>query len=364
MLPPIGHRTGKPPTGLQFVRDLEAFEGPILSEYRAAERGAVYVEKWCTRQDGVSRSLLVRSDQRSIAEFLGGRLPMLDLLNKRSDGIGLLIDRDNAQTVEVWLVPIADVPRGYLPRPDRLHDESFRPDWEVVPQSYLVDVYDWDAKMFAVIERDYLNAAAFAYHTKLGARRELPGNILDFRYDGGYSVMHAFNALRDGVPREDRARPTAVAASSPGVLTIATPAETSAQLVQAIRALPAGAIAYTAVHGWSRLNMDNAGAVPDTARGDIERLCRVLNVDHRKLYAQSVWADFQREQRAVLVAGKLIAAYYRVLNRAARPTSGVELMGAALDEEPNVSVVDLQEDDSDVVELSLPKVARGVKSPR
>lgn len=362
MLPPIGHRTDKPPTGLQFVRDLEAFEGPILSEYRAAERGAVYVEKWCTRQDGVSRSLLVRSDQRSVAEFLGGRLPMLDLLNKRSDGIGLLTDRANAETVAVWLVSIAEVPRGYLPKADRLHDESFRPDWEIVPQSYLVDVYDWDAKMFAVIERDYLNAAAFAYHTKLGTQRELPSNILDFRYDGGYSVMHAFNALRDGVPREDRARAAAVAASSPGVLTIATPAETSAQLVQAIRALPAGAFAYTLVHAWSRLNMDNAEAVPGTARSEIERLCGALNVDPRKLYAQDVWSDSQSEQRAVLVAGKLIAAYYRVLNRAARPTSGVELIGATLDEEPAVSVVDLQEDEPDGRELPLPKSTRGVSS--
>jgi hypothetical protein len=165
-------------------------------------RGAVYVEKWCTRQDGVSWFLLVRSDQRTIAEFLGGRLPMLDLLNKRSDGIGLLIDRETVQTVAVWLVSIADVPRGYLPRPDRLHDESFRPEWDIVPQSYLIDVYDWDTKMFAVIERDYLNAASFAYHTKPGTQRELPRNILDFRFDGGYSVMHAFNAIRDQVPPE------------------------------------------------------------------------------------------------------------------------------------------------------------------
>lgn len=127
MLPSIGHRTDKLPTGLRFVRDLETFEGPILSEYRAAERGAVYVEKWCTRQDGVSRSLLVRSDQRSVAEFLGGRLSMLDLLSKRSDGIGLLIDRDSVRTVAVWLVSIAEVPPGYLPKPDRLHDEAFRP---------------------------------------------------------------------------------------------------------------------------------------------------------------------------------------------------------------------------------------------
>jgi len=280
---------------------------------------------------------------------------MLDLLSKRSDGIGFLIDREDDRTTGVWLVPISEVPRAYLPRPDRLHDESFRPEWDIVPQSYLVDVYDWDAKMFAVIERNYLNAVSFAYHTKPGTQRELPRNILNFRFDGGYSVMHAFNAMQDWVPPETRARPVAVAASSPGVLTIATPAETSAQLVQAIRALPRCAAEYKAVHEWSRLNMNNADAVPPTGRDSVERLCRALNVDHRKLYApdaQDGLFDWESERRAVLVAGKLIAAYYRVLNRAARPAFNIELSGAHLDEEPEVPVVDLQEDEPDVVELN------------
>jgi hypothetical protein len=342
MLPNIGQRTDRLPAGLKLVRELEAFEGPILAEYRAESR-AVYVEKWCAQENAVSRSVLVRSDQRTIAEFLGGRLPMLDLLKNRSDGIGFLIDRANLQTTAVWLVSIAELPRGYLPRPDRLHDESFRPDWDVVPQSYLVDVDDWDVKMFAAIERNYLNAASFAYHTKPGTQRELPRNILDFRYDGGYSVMHAFNAIRDLVPVEARARPTAVAASSPGVLTLDTPAETSAQLVQAIRALTGSAVAYQAVHDWSRLNMDNVEAVPPAAKEAVERLCRALNVDPGKLYGG---ADLS-EPEAVLVAGKLIAAYYRVLHRVARPTSCVELMGATLDEEPAIPVVDLQEDGPD-----------------
>jgi hypothetical protein len=114
------------------------------------------------------------------------------------------------------------------------------------------------------------------------------------------------------------------------VLTIATPAETSAQLIQAIRALPGSAVEYTAVHAWSRLNMDNADAVPSTGRDSVERLCRALDVDPRKLYAHVVWPDPESERRAVLVAGKLIAAYYRVLHRAAKPASNVDANGCPL----------------------------------
>jgi hypothetical protein len=101
--------------------------------------------------------------------------------------------------------------------------------------------------------------------------------------------------------------------------------------------------------------MNNADAVPPTGRDSVERLCRALNVDPRKLYApdaQDGLFDWESERRAVLIAGKLIAAYYRVLNRAARPAFNIEISGAHLDEEPEVPVVDLQEDEPDVVELN------------
>jgi len=349
MLPPLGQELETLPRSLQFVRDLESFEGPILSEYRATFGGAVYVEKWCTSEGGISRFLLVRSEERAIAEFLGGRLSMLRLLTERSDGFGFLVDQHRGHTVRVAITPLDPLPKAYLPKPSRYHDEALRPEWGIVPQSYLIDVDDWDAKMFAGIERNYLNATSFAYHTKPGTDRQLPGHILDIRFEGGYSVMHAFNAIRERVPYEARAKASAVSAASPGVLTIATPAETSYQLVQAIRALPGSVAAYQAVHGWSRLSPDNAEEVPPTARENVVRLCRALNVDPGKLYAADI--PQENEKDAVLVAGKLIAAYYRVLLRVIKPVPGVEFMGVRLDEEPEIPAVDIQEDEPEVVEI-------------
>lgn len=128
-LTPIGYAIDKFFLNLQYIRDLEAYEGsPILSEYRASESGNVYIEKWCTHQDGVSRFLLVRSSHRLIVDFLTGRQSMLDLLKKNSDGFGFLIDRDSTRTVAVALVWIAEVPQAYLPRPERFHVEAFRPE--------------------------------------------------------------------------------------------------------------------------------------------------------------------------------------------------------------------------------------------
>src|SRR5216684_8823064 len=89
---------------LEFVRELEAFQGPILSEYHAVDGGTVYLEKWCAVQDSITRWLMVRTEQRAVAEYLGGRLSMLDLLQGPSDNIGFIIDRQGDKVVAVYLV--------------------------------------------------------------------------------------------------------------------------------------------------------------------------------------------------------------------------------------------------------------------
>lgn len=130
MLPPLGHQIDKLPVKLQFVRDLEAYEGPILSEYRAPEGGTVYVEKWCAYQDDISRFLIVRSDPGDVTEFLAGRLSMLDLLTKKSEGCCFLVDRSRGEIVATWHAVISEVPRGYLPKPSCFHDEALGPEDE------------------------------------------------------------------------------------------------------------------------------------------------------------------------------------------------------------------------------------------
>jgi len=62
------------PHRVTLVRNLEEYEGPLLSEYKATYGSAVYVEKFCARSKDVCRYLLVKSDRQAIAEFLGGVL--------------------------------------------------------------------------------------------------------------------------------------------------------------------------------------------------------------------------------------------------------------------------------------------------
>ena len=123
------------PRSIEFVRGLEEFDGPILSEYRAADGGGCYVEKWCAQEADVSRFLLVRSEWRYIAEFLGRKISMHELLFDNTDGHGFLIDRSGSQIVQVWSAPLAVLPRAYFPTATRFHDEDLRPVWETMSQS-------------------------------------------------------------------------------------------------------------------------------------------------------------------------------------------------------------------------------------
>ena len=103
--------------------------------------------------------------------------------------------------------------------------------------------------------------------------------------------------------------------------------------------------AYDAVHSWSRLKPQRADDVPATAFDQLKRLCDALDVDSNKLLSIA-----QRTERsALLVAGKLVAAYYRQLWKLAEPEGDVEFLGSRLDPqgEPAFLAESAEEDDDD-----------------
>lgn len=115
------------PVGLEFVRDLEAFEGTILAEYRAGD-GSVYLQKWCANGPDTTHWLYVRTTAQAVEDYLEGKVSMRNLL-LQDDGVGLAADFSRASpwVGEVWRVRLLDLP-GYLPKPGRFHDPDLRPE--------------------------------------------------------------------------------------------------------------------------------------------------------------------------------------------------------------------------------------------
>jgi hypothetical protein len=167
----------------------------------------------------------------------------------------------------------------------------------------------------------------------VGTKRHLPPYILNYNYDGGYPIVTAFNNMRVTVPQEMRAKSVGVSAGSPGVLTIDAPSSIANSLVAILERLPDAAEAYYNVYKWSRFKPKTAHEIP--RRGAIEelrRLCDKLGVDAPKLLPVIDEKPEEIDPVRILVAGKLIAAYYRRLRMLLGTNSGVEFVEVEIKE--------------------------------
>lgn len=122
MLPTYLHKLDNLPMILTHIRDLEEFDGPILSELRD-EFDQRYVEKWCALGENVVRTLVMRVEPEHISAYLAKEISMLDLLRIRTSGWGFLVDRSFGKIVAVYLINIVELPENYLPHSSAFHDE-------------------------------------------------------------------------------------------------------------------------------------------------------------------------------------------------------------------------------------------------
>lgn len=311
------------------MRVLEYFEGDILSQYKATNGNGLYLEKWCDRHENTTRWLVVRSDHRSLAEYLAKKISMFTLLTNSSDGGGFIVDRVNGVNTSVYAVRLENLPNLYMPLEDAFHDEELRPNWAMVPQSFLVSE-NWDAELFARAEKKYREVAAFAYFANFSPAKKLPSTILSYYYDGGFAVSTAYRQMRGSVPARSRVASVGVLASSPGVLTLEAPAEIANHIVDTLSDLKNHGEIFKQLHQWSRLKPEAFERVPESALDDIRSLCGCLNINVDALFPATtdLLPNPQEDKRAILFAGKLIASYWTRLWNVVKPGIGVDFISA------------------------------------
>ena len=327
MLQTFENNIHRMPKELHYSRVLEYFEGDLLTEYRV-DSGGFYIEKWCDFSDGLNRYLVVKSDMRSIAEYLARKITMTALLNNNSDGFGFIIDRDAMnETVAVYRVLLENLNSKYLPNRDALHNTKLQPDWDDVPMSYLVNE-EWDARLFADLEKKITTAAGFAYYTNIDNDRTLPQNVLNYLYDSGWSYGKYNDRLQLAIPPEERAETVGLQAASPGVLTINTPIKTFEQIRRSLERVGEAKDFARVVASWSRYRMEDHSLLPVSAFTELSMLCDVLAVRVASLFpaVDNFRGDPTRDTIKILTAGKLVVKYYRDLNKLVKPGVGVELI--------------------------------------
>jgi hypothetical protein len=309
---------------LTWVRDIEAFEGPLLSELRGPE-GTLFLEKSGTFDGRIARTLIVRSYQRAVAEYLAKRITMRRLLSA-ADDVGFIASYQDGERSCVELVQVSKLGTDFLPDDDAMHDESLRPEWPTTPQSFLVD-RSWNVGLLSDLEERYLSVFSFSYFLDARSPKKLPPWLYEYVLDGiGYA--HLYRAMRKAVPANDQARATQVAAASPGVLTIEAPTETARivnDVLQSANSLETRK-AVRAVHRWSVLERDYIEDLPHDAKDDLAALAEALRVDLTKAMPFE-GGDFRGH---LLNAGKLLVGYYGRLRELQRLPSGVQFLAPEL----------------------------------
>jgi hypothetical protein len=377
-LPVIGSPITRP-LRLTHFRDLEELEGPLLSEYR--DGAATYIEKWCTCDETTQRTLIVRSDQRSIAEYLGRRISMWELIVERSSNTGWLHDYTTDGFQRATLTEVSTLPENYLPSAKGLHDPTLRPRWERVPQEFLIN-QRWNAKILSEIEKKYLDVHAFTLAAN--QRPQLIHNSLSMNYNSGWTYYQAFRLLRSNVPREDRPDTVSAQAASPGVLSMDAPRHVAVEITRALIRVqdPRTRKAISKVHDWSRFKTEAAKDLPTSAVNDIKVLCGAMGIDAAALlpgdqllsyrravvvtevqegkepnrnsivpeYSAPPPEDPEHTKKAILHAGKLLVGYCKRLRELMEPADGVQFIVDKSLADADDEDEDYDDEDVDIVE--------------
>lgn len=341
---------------LVYERTLEFFEGDLLIEYRGRKKSNFYIEKLCTSSNSTYRYLLVRADQRSIAEYLACKLSLLELLNASSDGGGFIVDRENGKVVNTLAVRLDELPDSYIPKTNSYHDYELRPTWKIAPQNFLI-TENWDGKLIGFIEKQFFGVLGFLYYTEAGKNRRIPQKLFTFSYKGGFPIMHLFNALRTLVPQLGLARPAGVNANSPGVMTFEAQSEITHHLNQSIEALSKSRDQYLIVQNWAKLSQPkvNQGVekLPPSAYQDLQLLAELMHVDVNSLFPEpsNEVKNPTANVQCLHVAGKLLTAHYRRLKRLLNPEARVEFLydQRTID---NLAAIDIGDESSEDDDLS------------
>jgi len=338
---PKGLRRLPRPPDLTCVRILEQREGPILSELRAEATGDAYLEKWCARIGSTERFLVIRSDLRSVEQYMAKRITMRQLLENGSDLGCMLVDRtiggDGDVSEQFWAAWLEDLPESYLPPRDAFHDDRLRPAWERTVQSYLLGD-DWSGDLINGIERTYLEVAAFLYCAANNAQYgfEFPAAVLSYQYRGGRPVVTAFRELRSRVPAGERARSVGVVARSPGILSIDAKTKIAEHILRSIVVLRPATEYYDLVQGWAKQDPLKNPVIPPRAEEHLRLLANILSIDLSRL---------MRASGDVHVVGKLLTAYFRRLVRLAHPDGDAEFLGVERGAVPTAVLAENSDDD-------------------
>ncbi|WP_147443861.1 hypothetical protein [Corallococcus sicarius] len=203
---------------LSKIRDIQYFEGPLLSEFKD-EREDHYLGHWCDCDDTANRWLIVRTPKRDIIRLVN-QIDTLrqTLVGGKQDRLYYFIDISADMSVTaVSLATRTVIPDDYLPSTESFISASLMPADEITDHQYsiLLDG-DWSTEALRDVPKKYENAYSLLYASKT---KQATSDLGNFPWIGGFSTVHFYDRMRMRVPLEHRPRIEAIHYASPGYIT-------------------------------------------------------------------------------------------------------------------------------------------------
>jgi hypothetical protein len=200
-----------PVDGLELVRHLEYFDGPLLSQFRHRRQGDNYLYYWCDCDEKANRWMVLRVSETNIIRLVNRFVPLDFVVPKAcQDDFVYFVDRDDDGAGAVRLVALDSIPEEYIPD-QGAYLEATAQDFSTFP--VLIE-QSLSIKELSDFPRDFQMVYAFVY--SLFAKR--PERLESHPWRGGFSSMHFSNWLLTRIPGEHRPYVSTMQYASPGFI--------------------------------------------------------------------------------------------------------------------------------------------------
>ena len=200
-----------PIVDLEWVQDLENFDGPLLSLFKHRRQGDSYLYYWCDCNKEVNRWMVLRVSETNIIRLINRLIPLDQVIPKGcQDDFVYFVDLDgDSKEKKVYLQGVDAIPAKYIP----VQGAFLNADVAQRLGSYSVIIErNLSIDMWRDFFREFSYAYAFIYNLVALKSQKIKGHP----WRGGFSAMHFWRELLQFIPTEDAPSLETVHYASPG----------------------------------------------------------------------------------------------------------------------------------------------------
>ena len=202
-----------PISGLQRLRDLEYFEGPLLTHF-VHPHGDHFLYSWVDCDDNSNRWMVIRVSETNILRLMHRTVP-LDFVIPRQcqDDFAYFVDLDESgKSIGSSMCALTEVPDEYLP-----HSGSYLPqsDLPTMPDGLAVMIEgEWSVEDLAKFPRLVTQVYSLLYGLTVLRLPEFEGDP----WRGGFRTVRFYEWARRRIPAEHRPSVAKIQYASPGFI--------------------------------------------------------------------------------------------------------------------------------------------------